>query len=168
MGGTVVGFFVEVLVASLLMVTIVYCVRLNRKLERLRADETDMKNLVNELIEATGNAEQAIQSLKGSAGDWDRALGSRMRHAEKLSGTLHEQTDAAEIVLDRLKQICAAASAANAASQADAARKAEAAPQHDFSTPTIAKNENSALAAARKRLGLERKVMGAAQPERAA
>ena len=75
MSGSFVGVVVEGLVATLLVVTIVYCVRLNRKLERLRADETDMKNLVGDLIEATTNAEQAIQSLKGSASDWDRALG---------------------------------------------------------------------------------------------
>ena len=109
MGGSLIGIGIEILVATLLVVTIFYCVNLNRKLERLRADETDMKAMVGELIAATGQAEHAIQTLKSSAADWDQALGARMRRAEKLTGELHETTDAAEEVLERLKQICAAA-----------------------------------------------------------
>ncbi|MCB1478696.1 MAG: chemotaxis protein [Rhodobiaceae bacterium] len=156
MSGSFVGVVVEGLVATLLVVTIVYCVRLNRKLERLRADETDMKNLVGDLIEATTNAEQAIQSLKGSASDWDRALGSRMRHAEKISGVLHEQMDAAELVVDRLRQICMAERDASAA-------------QHATLTPMRSDTRDPAdVAAARKRLGLGKMKFGSAQTDQAA
>ena len=156
MSGSFVGVLVEGLVATLLVVTIVYCVRLNHKLERLRADETDMKNLVGDLIEATSNAEQAIQSLKVSASDWDRALGSRMRHAEKLAGVLHEQTDAAELVLERLRQICMAARDATAAQDATL-------------TPMRSdKRDPVDVAAARKRLGLGQMKFGTGQTDRAA
>ena len=156
MSGSFVGVLVEGLVATLLVVTIVYCVSLNRKLERLRADETDMKNLVGDLIDATGNAERAIQALKVSASDWDRALGSRMRHAEKLSGVLHEQTDAAELVLDRLRQICMAAREANAAQDATL-------------TPLRSdKRDPAEVAAARKRLGLGKLRFGGGETEKAA
>lgn len=156
MSGSFVGGMVEGLVATLLLVTIVYCVSLNRKLERLRADETDMKNLVGDLIDATGNAERAIQALKVSASDWDRALGSRMRHAEKLSGQLHEQTDAAENVLDRLRQICMAARDASAAQAAS----------HTLKRPD--KIDPVDVAAARKRLGLGQMRFGKGQTDQAA
>ncbi|MFN0264128.1 DUF6468 domain-containing protein [Tepidamorphus sp. 3E244] len=142
MGGSFVGVLVELVVAGLLLVTIIYCVGLNRKLERLRADETEMKELVTDLIDATAKADKAIQTLKSSASEWDRALGSRMRHAEKLTGALHDQTDAAEMVLDRLKQICAAARDASDT-------------QHATLTPLRSdKRDPADVAAARKRLGL--------------
>jgi hypothetical protein len=158
MSGTFIGILIESLVATLLAVTIVYCVSLNRKLERLRADEADMKVLVGELIEATGNAEHAIQALKVSASDWDRALGSRMRHAEKLSGVLGDQTDAAELVLDRLKRICAAAQPATAPGTA----------AKPLSALQVEKRNPVDVAAARRRLGLIRQSAETADTGRAA
>ncbi|MCB1472443.1 MAG: chemotaxis protein [Rhodobiaceae bacterium] len=160
MSGTFIGVLVEGLVAGLLLVTIVYCVSLNRKLERLRSDEADMKELVSELIGATGNAEQAIQALKISASDWDRALGSRLRHAEKLSGALSEQTVAAEQVLDRLKRICAAARPAESSAAEQPLRTAAAARSEQKSAADIA--------AARLRLGLGRRPGADNETERAA
>lgn len=156
MSGTFVGVLVEMLVAGLLLVTIIYCVSLNRKLEQLRSDETDMKNLVGELIEATGKAEQAIQTLKVSASDWDRALGSRMRHAEKLTGALRERRTRPNWVLDRLRQICAAARDAGSAQGATL-------------TPLRGEQRDPAeVAAARNRLGLGRPKLASRDGERAA
>ncbi len=140
MSGSLIGIGIEIVVAILLLVTIFYCVNLNRKLQRLRSDETDMKAMVGELIEATEHAEGAIKTLKASAADWDQALGKRILKAEKLagqlealtaemetrSGELGEINAASENVLDRLKQICAAARPAAVSERESAAQLADA------------------------------------------
>ena len=58
------GLMIESLVAILLLLTILYCVRLNRQLQRLKADEQSLKATIAELITATEIAERAIAGLK--------------------------------------------------------------------------------------------------------
>lgn len=100
-----VGLAIEGTVALLLVITIGYCILLNRKLGALRRDEGAMRALVGELTEATATAERAIQSLKTSAADWDRALGSRMRHAERVNDQLGGHVDRAEPLAVELAEI---------------------------------------------------------------
>ena len=62
-GGTVsyhYGFLVETMVAILLLLTIVYCVRLNKQLRLLKADEQSLRATISELITATEIADRAI------------------------------------------------------------------------------------------------------------
>jgi len=49
---------------GLLMVTIGYCMLLNKRLKRLKADEHSLKATIAELITATEIAERAIGGLK--------------------------------------------------------------------------------------------------------
>ena len=51
------GMLIEALVAVLLLVTIGYCWILNRRLQRLRADEETLRATISELITATEIAE---------------------------------------------------------------------------------------------------------------
>jgi hypothetical protein len=54
------GLAIESLVAVLLILTIGYCMLLNKRLKRLRADEQSLKATISELITATEIAERAI------------------------------------------------------------------------------------------------------------
>ena len=54
------GLMIESLVALLLLLTIGYCIALNRRLKRLRADEQSLKATIAELITATEIAERAV------------------------------------------------------------------------------------------------------------
>jgi hypothetical protein len=119
-----VGIAIEVLVALLLIVTIGYCVLLNRKLGALRQDENAMRGLTRELTEATGTAERAIQSLKTSAADWDRALGARMRHAERVNEELGARVDAGQDMVGRLNEAMDASNRETVRLQRSAAAKA--------------------------------------------
>ena len=47
------GIIIESLVAVLLMLTIGYCMLLNKRLQRLKADEHSLKATIAELITAT-------------------------------------------------------------------------------------------------------------------
>ena len=103
------GLMIESLVAVLLLLTIGYCVTLNRRLERLRADEQSLKATIAELITATEIAERAVSELKRAAHENDATLGERLRAAERLTVELERQVTAGDIVLTRLSRVVVAA-----------------------------------------------------------
>jgi hypothetical protein len=87
---------IETLVAALLMITIGYCIVLNRRLKRLRTDERALRQMIAELVGATETAERAIAGLRLTVEDSDRTLGERLRSAERLSAVLDRQIGAGE------------------------------------------------------------------------
>jgi len=109
------GFIIESLVAILLMLTIAYCVMLNKRLKRLRADEMALKATISELITATEIAERAIGGLKVTVRECDQGLGERLRTAERFSAEIARQVEAGSEILNRLNQIVAASRPASAA-----------------------------------------------------
>ncbi len=104
------GLTIESLVAVLLLLTIIYCARLNSRLERLRADEGAMKARVAELVTATEAAERAIAGLKATVRECKETLDPRLRDAEILSGALAENMKAGEDVLGHLRKLASARS----------------------------------------------------------
>lgn len=122
------GMIIESLVAGLLLVTISYCWILNRRLQRLRADEETLRATISELITATEIAERAILGLKATATDVDKTLGGRLSEAEAMSRLLAEQLGQGEQVLARISQIAEAARSAQATEAA--ARHVEPALRH--------------------------------------
>jgi len=58
------GFLVETMVSVLLLLTILYCVRLNKQLRLLKADENSLRATISELVTATEIADRAIAGLK--------------------------------------------------------------------------------------------------------
>ncbi len=106
------GMIIEGLVAILLLITIGYCWQLNRRLQRLRADEEVLRATIGELMTATEIAERAILGLKTTAADVDKTLGGRLKEAETMSHTLAGQIGEGEKVFARISQIAAAARSA--------------------------------------------------------
>ena len=103
------GLIVETLVAALLLLTIGYCMLLNKRLKRLKADEQSLKATIGELITATEIAERAIGGLKVTVRDCDQNLGAQLAMANELTDRLKKQTLAGEEVLHRLSRIALAA-----------------------------------------------------------
>lgn len=118
----VTGLIVETLVAALLLLTIGYCMLLNKRLKRLKADEQSLKATIGELITATEIAERAIGGLKMTVRDCDQNLGSQLAMANEMSDRLKKQTLVGEEVLHRLSRI---ALAARPAAPADGAKDAK-------------------------------------------
>jgi hypothetical protein len=96
---------IESLVAVLLLVTIGYCVVLNRRLKRLRADETSLRETIAELVHATEIAERAIEGLKETAVECDRDLTNKLRQADRFSRSIEKQVELGNKVLGRLARI---------------------------------------------------------------
>ena len=96
---------IESLVAMLLLLTILYCVRLNDQLKRLKADKSAMQATIAELVTVTKTAERAIAGLKATVREADQTLGERLNSAEHFSDEMLRNTQAGAEVLDRLMQI---------------------------------------------------------------
>ena len=103
------GFLVESMVSILLLLTILYCVRLNKQLRLLKADEQTLRATISELITATEIAERAIAGLKSTMREGEQSLGERLQRAESLSADIERQLDAGEDLLERLIRIAGAA-----------------------------------------------------------
>ena len=103
------GMVIESLVAVLLLLTIGYCMVLNKRLLRLKADEHSLKATIGELITATEIAERAIGGLKHAVRDVNENLGSQLNSATQLSQQLKRQLAEGDNVLRRLSRIAIAA-----------------------------------------------------------
>ena len=103
------GVAIESLVAILLMLTIGYCMLLNKRLKRLKADEQTLKATIGELITATEIAERAIGGLKHTVRDVNENLGTQLATAAEMSEQLKKQLSECDNVVRRLSKIAVAA-----------------------------------------------------------
>jgi hypothetical protein len=102
MGEGSLGFVVEALVALLLIVTIGYCLVVNRKLERLRSDQSELKEIIRELNAATAHAEHALTGLQKSADNAEDMLAAHVESARDLSTRLSQSIGQGEEVYSKL------------------------------------------------------------------
>ncbi|MEP3278106.1 MAG: DUF6468 domain-containing protein [Stappiaceae bacterium] len=160
------GVTIEIVVAILLVLTICYCVVLNKRLRRLHSDEEALRATIGELITATEIAERAIIALKNTAGDADKSLASKLAEAERFSRDLARQVNSGEIVLNRISQIAEAAAASRAEVEAAPAKPEpveevvveEVTPEPEYVEPVVQKSNSArdlskAAAEAAARLG---------------
>lgn len=103
------GLMIEALVAILLIVTIAYCIMLNGRLKRLKADESSLKATIAELITATEIAERAIGGLKHTVRDCNENLGQKIALANDYSDKLTQQINLGEDIMRRVSKIAMAA-----------------------------------------------------------
>jgi chromosome segregation ATPase len=103
------GLTIEALVSVLLLVTIGYCMLLNARLKRLRADEHSLKAVIAELVTATEIAERAIGGLKHTVRDVNEHLGTQLASAAQMSDQLKRQLAEGDHVVRRLSKIAIAA-----------------------------------------------------------
>jgi chromosome segregation ATPase len=115
------GIAIESLVAILLLLTIGYCMLLNSRLKRLKADEHSLKATIAELITATEIAERAIGGLKHTVRDVNENLGNQLTSASQMSQQLKHQLAEGDNVIRRLSRIAIAARPAETAAPAPAA-----------------------------------------------
>jgi leucyl aminopeptidase len=102
------GVLIESMVSILLLLTILYCVRLNKQIRLLKADEQSLRATIGELITATEIAERAIAGLKQTMRDGEQVLSSRLQRSEKISAEIERQIKAGEQVLGKLARIAMA------------------------------------------------------------
>lgn len=106
------GFVIESVVAVLLAVAIGYCALLDRRLQRIRLNEDEMRRTIIDLTSAAERAEKAIETLRDAVHDCDRELAGRLKAAEKQSAELAAHIRAGGDILARISRIVAAGKAA--------------------------------------------------------
>ncbi|HTQ84047.1 MAG TPA: DUF6468 domain-containing protein, partial [Pseudolabrys sp.] len=99
------GFLVESMVAILLLLTILYCVRLSNQLRLLKADEQSLRATIAELITATEIAERAIAGLKTTMREGEQSLGQKIERAEAMTADMERDLRAGQDLLARLIRI---------------------------------------------------------------
>jgi chromosome segregation ATPase len=157
------GVAIEALVAILLMLTIGYCMLLNRRLKRLKADEHSLKATIAELITATEIAERAIGGLKHTVRDVNENLGGQLAAATQMSENLKRQLAEGDHVVRRLTKIAIAARPSQAAEAETSGPVPRESAARDFASREPAKPSNAkALAAAAQAFSERRRSGGLA------
>ena len=123
------GFLVESMVSILLLLTILYCVRLNKQLRLLKADEQSLRATISELITATEIAERAIGGLKATMREGEQTLTARLDRGEQMSADIERQLREGEELLARITRIAGAARPADEIPAAPDAKAVAAAAQ---------------------------------------
>lgn len=103
------GFAIETMVSILLLLTILYCVRLNKQIRLLKADEQSLRATISELITATEIAERAIAGLKATMREGEQTLTERLARSEELSADIEQKLKAGDQLLARLTRIASLA-----------------------------------------------------------
>jgi hypothetical protein len=133
-----IGMTIEALVAVLLLVTIGYCMVLNKRLTRLKADEHSLKAVIAELITATEIAERAIGGLKLAVRDVNENLGAQLDQASQMSDHLKKQLAESDYVVRRLSKIAIAARPQSAAAAPPPTAEPDVEPAHVSPAKAIA------------------------------
>ena len=141
------GLTIESLVAVLLLLTILYCARLNSQLKLLKADERTMKTTITELVLSTENAERAIAGLNATIREAEDTLTIQLRDAEIFNLAITENLKSGEDVLNRLRKI---ANAGKILSRDETQSESEPryVPQQRAETAPSAPSDTSAMVAA--------------------
>jgi hypothetical protein len=115
------------MVSILLLMTILYCVRLNKQLHLLKADEQSLRATISELITATEIAERAIGGLKSTMRDGEQTLNERLRRSEAVTAEFDRQLKSGEVLLAKLIRITGVGNGAEEPNVPDAQSVAAAA-----------------------------------------
>lgn len=89
------GMIIEILLILLLVLTVSYCMVLNRRLSRLRSSQHDLRDVISELCASTQTAENAIRGLKATTEDADVRLTDKLHKAQLLTRELEVLTGGA-------------------------------------------------------------------------
>ena len=99
------GLIIEASVAILLLITIGYCILLNKRLKALHGDKNALRQMVVDLIKATDMANVAIKGLRESATEADNMINARLQEADQYSIELANHVSAGHVVIEKIARI---------------------------------------------------------------
>jgi hypothetical protein len=131
-----VALAVNALIVALLAATIIYCMRLDRRLWALRSGQDGLKDVIAALDRATERAQGSLAGLRTMGLSAESTLKLEIEKADGLLEELKLMVQSADRVADRLVQARPAASAAPAAQslpqpKAASAKEGQQAPNFD-------------------------------------
>lgn len=99
------ALIIDLIVAILLVVTIVYAIGLNKRLSAMRRDRVKLEKIANEFAQSTARANDSITHLKST----NEALQRQLDTAQSLRDDLAYLLDRGEKSADRLEELVRAA-----------------------------------------------------------
>jgi hypothetical protein len=100
-----VSMTLDVAVAALLGVAILYAIRLNRTVERLREGKAELATLIGRFDEAASHAERSVAQFGQSAADQGKVLSSAIAEAQALRDELAFMLERGDSVADRIANL---------------------------------------------------------------
>lgn len=99
------GLLIEGLVVVLLMVTVFYCISLERKLRALRSGKDELKAIIESLNKATENAQSSVYHLKAAGVQTANDLTGLVASARTVSDELELMIGSGKNLADRLEDV---------------------------------------------------------------
>lgn len=99
-----IGSAIDLVMIALLVATIVWCIRVHRRLVALRAGQGEIAAFVGTLTEATGRAEQAVRDMKAAATETVAAQDAQEAALKARRDELARTFDAAQRMARRLEE----------------------------------------------------------------
>jgi len=99
------GLIVDGVVMGLLIVTVLYCTELNRRLKALHTDQDGLKTVIAALDRATDRAQASIAELKTLGAAAARDLKAERERADALLEELKLMVGSADRVANRLADL---------------------------------------------------------------
>ncbi len=96
-------FWLDIVVAILLLVTVGYCLVLNRRLSALRGNQAEMRKLLADFVTATQAAENSVSHLKIASDQIGATLDQRMTDARALADELGSITQSGSRLAERIE-----------------------------------------------------------------
>ncbi len=96
---------IDLTMVLLLLITIGYCLRLNRRLASLRDARGDMAAAARELEQASGKAAASLAELRRAGDGLGQELETRLARGRELSDELRRMTESADAVATRLSLV---------------------------------------------------------------
>jgi len=116
---------IDSILALLLIAVIIVCLLVSRRLGTIKSGQAELRELVDQLNAAVGNAQTSVVSLKGSAEEIEAKLKLERQRASAIADELALMTEAGNNLADRIeKGLTGAGAAANETTAAsDPSRK---------------------------------------------
>jgi chromosome segregation ATPase len=97
-----IALLVDAVVIVLLIATMTYCTRLEKRLKALRSGQDGLRDVIAGLDRATDRAQESLAQLKSLGGTTAEDLKAERERAESLLDELKLMTQSANSVADRL------------------------------------------------------------------
>ena len=144
MTATWISILIDLSVAGLLAVAILYAIRLNRTLESLREGKAELATLIGRFDEAAAHAERSVARLSQSTTEQGKVLNAAISEAQALRDELAFMLERGDSVAERIATL-------TPARQSSASAPARASLQvEDDGASEMERDLKRALKAARK------------------
>lgn len=105
-----ISLVINATLALLLGTCIFYCIRLDKRIRVFQSANALLGETVASLSRQTKDAEEAIRNFREAAAACEAQIAAPLAAARGISGTLEQQIDDAEMVMNKIGRIVGAAS----------------------------------------------------------